>query len=213
MMADFHDILFPLRLAFGTTGGPGRRVDIVDLSTGRESRNARWQRARRRYDAGSGIRSIDDLYEVVAFFEARGGRLHGFRFRDPVDFQSCGPGKTPSPVDQVIGTGDGAALAFQLVKTYGDGAASTIRTINKPAPGTVSIAVDGVPVAGGVASVDETNGRVTFSPGNAPASAAVVTAGYVFDVPVRFDLERIEINLTAFRAGQIPTIPLMEIHP
>ncbi len=113
MAQGFHEVRFPLRLALGASGGPQRRTDIVDLSNGRETRNRRWQDARRRYDAGSGLKSIDDLYAVVAFFEARAGQLYGFRFRDPVDFQSCAPGAVPAATDQVIGTGDGCARPFR----------------------------------------------------------------------------------------------------
>src|SRR3546814_11588780 len=99
-MSGFHEVRFPLRLALGTSGGPVRRTDIVNLSNGRKNRNARWRDSRRSYDAGSGIRSVADLYQVLEFFEARRGGLYGFRFRDPLDWSSCGPGQTPSGMDQ-----------------------------------------------------------------------------------------------------------------
>lgn len=134
-MAAFHEVRFPLRLALGVSGGPVRRTDIVNLSNGRESRNQRWRNARRSYDAGSGIRSVADLYEVLAFFEARRGELYGFRFRDPVDFKSCPPGETPALTDQRIGTGDGVTAGFQLLKTYADAGGSFTRRIDKPAEG------------------------------------------------------------------------------
>ena len=208
-MASFHEVQFPLRLALGTSGGPWRRTDIVALSNGRESRNQRWKDARRRYDAGSGVRSISDLYEVVAFFEARAGQLYGFRFADPVDFQSWGPEETVSATDQLLGTGDGVRTTFQLVKRYADAGGSTERVIAKPRSGSVSVAVNGIP-AGGF-GVDHATGVVTFA--SAPASGAVVRAGFRFDVPVRFDTDRIEVDLKAFEAGRIPSIPLIEVMP
>lgn len=103
----FHDVLFPLPVSFGATGGPERRNEIVRLTSGREKRNARFSQSRRSYDAGSGVRSLEDLYDVLAFFEARRGSLNAFRFRDPFDMKSCRPSAEPSALDQALGTGDG----------------------------------------------------------------------------------------------------------
>lgn len=212
-MTSFHEVRFPLRLALGVSGGPERMTDIVNLSNGREARNARWRNARRSYDAGSGIRSVADLYEVLAFFEARQGELYGFRFRDPVDHQSTAPGQPIGAADQVIGTGDGMTAAFQLLKTYADAGASRARTIAKPVAGSVRIAVDGVEQGAGRFTVDPTTGVVTFAEDYVPAAGAIVQAGFAFDVPVRFATSRIDIDLSAFNAGRIPTIPLIEILP
>ena len=211
-MAGFHEVRFPLRVALGTSGGPVRRTDIVSLSNGRENRNRRWQDARRRYDAGSGVRSVDDLYEVLAFFEARAGQFFGFRFHDPVDHKSCAPGGTVNASDQQIGTGNGATAAFQLVKRYGDAGGETVRVIDKPVAGTVVVSVAGSSVAPADYTVNHATGVVTFKPGKIPASGAI-RAGFVFDVPVRFDTDRIDIDLAQFNAGRIPTIPLAEIKP
>ena len=173
MTSGFHEVRFPLRVALGTIGGPRRRTDIVDLSNGRESRNARWKDSRRQYDAGSGIRALADLYAVLAFFEARGGELYGFRFRDPVDFRSCGPDAAPAATDQAIGLGDGATRVFQLMKTYADAGGKAERVIAKPVAGSVVVAVDGAQVAD--FTVDTTSGSVTLA--MAPAAGAVVSAG------------------------------------
>ncbi|NSX90029.1 TIGR02217 family protein [Agrobacterium tumefaciens] len=212
-MAAFHEVRFPLRLALGVSGGPVRRTDIVNLSNGRESRNQRWKNARRAYDAGSGIRSVADLYEVLAFFEARRGELYGFRFRDPVDCKSSPPGGTPAATDQRIGTGDGATAQFQLVKTYADAGGAFIRRVEKPVEGSVLVSVEGVKVPPSDVSVDHLTGMVTFRAGKVPPSGAAIRAGFEFDVPVRFAIDRIDVNLTAFEAGRIPSIPLMEILP
>ncbi|WP_440409802.1 phage distal tail protein, Rcc01695 family [Neorhizobium petrolearium] len=210
-MSGFHDVRFPLRLALGATGGPVRRTDIVNLSNGRESRNQRWRDSRRSYDAGSGVKSLADLYAVLEFFEARGGQLYGFRFRDPVDWKSCGPGEAVSASDQVIGTGDGVAAEFQLVKTYADSGGSWKRRIAKPVAGTVVVSVDGIEKPSGSFEVDPATGIVTFVAGHIPVAGAVVRAGFEFDVPVRFDTDRIDVNLAHFDAGRIQTIPLTEI--
>ena len=208
----FHEVRFPVAVGFGSTGGPERRTDIVALGSGGESRNARWARSRRRYDAGYGIRSFDDLAAVVAFFEERRGRLYGFRFRDPLDWKSCLPSRKPTPTDCALGTGDGETAAFALAKTYGTGAAAYRRSISKPVAGTVRMALDGVEQTSGFA-LDEKTGLITFQAGSIPASGVVVSAGFSFDVPVRFDTDRLDISLSHFEAGEIPQVPIVEIRP
>lgn len=213
-LQSFHEIRFPTAISFGATGGPERRNEIVLLTSGIEKRNARLSASRRRYDAGTGLRSLADLYEVIAFFEARRGSLHGFRFRDPFDMRSGSPDREPAPMDQTIGTGAAGRRTFQLSKTYGSGGDAYMRTIEKPVAGTVRIAVDGVErAAGDHFSVDAATGMVTFAEAHAPAAGEPVTAGFEFDVPVRFDVEHLSASLTAFKAGQIPAIPLIEIRP
>lgn len=208
----FHEQRFPLRLSLTSSGGPGRQTDIVSLSNGREARNRRWRFSRRRYDVGSALRSVADLYAVLEFFEARGGQLHGFRFRDPVDFSSARPGEAVTALDQFLGTGDGETAAFPLAKTYGDGAAVERRPVLKPVVGSLRIAVDGVEREDGFV-LDAATGIVTFAAGHVPDDGAEIRAGFEYDVPVRFDTDRIEINLDAFRAGRIPSIPLIEVIP
>jgi uncharacterized protein (TIGR02217 family) len=212
MTLAFHEVLFPLDIALGSAGGPERKTEIVALGSGREERNARWAHSRRRYDAGYGVKTLDALAQVVAFFEERRGRLHGFRWRDRLDHASAAPGAPVTPLDQTIGTGDGVATTFQLAKVYGGAHAPYSRPIAKPAAGSVRVAVDAVEQTEAVAfTCDVTSGVVTFLSGHVPAEDAVVTAGFTFDVPVRFDTDYLEVDLTAFAAGNIPRIPLVEI--
>ncbi|HWA03033.1 MAG TPA: DUF2460 domain-containing protein [Rhizomicrobium sp.] len=205
---NFHEIRFPTAIAFHSTGGPERKTEIVTLGSGFEERNAVWANSRRRYDVGSGVKTLDDLSSVIAFFEARLGRLYGFRFKDFADFKSCAPGADVTPTDQSIGTGDGATTTFQLVKTYASGPASWTRTIGKPVDGTVRVAIGGVEQMSGF-GVDAATGLVTFD--SAPASGAAIAAGYEFDTPVRFDSDQLSVNLASFAAGEIPGIPLVEV--
>jgi uncharacterized protein (TIGR02217 family) len=208
----FHEIRFPAAISFGATGGPERRTDVVVLGSGHEERNQRWADSRRRYEAGYGVKSLDDLEAVIAFFEERRGRLHGFRWKDHADFRSCTASASPSSTDQSLGVGDGATTAFQLVKRYGASFAPWTREIKKPVEGTLLVAVDGVAQAEGADFLcDYTTGLVTFGTGSIPALGAAVTAGFEFDVPVRFDTDRLEISLEGFRHGSIPSIPLVEI--
>jgi uncharacterized protein (TIGR02217 family) len=208
----FHDVRFPLEIALGARGGPERRTEIVTTATGREERNARWAHSRRKYDAGYGVRSIARLAEVVSFFEERRGRLYGFRFRDRLDWTSAPANGTPTPLDQPLGTGDGTRTRFPLAKLYGSTFAPYSRSIAKPVAGSIRVAVAGIEAVAGTAFIaDAVEGSVTFQPGHAPPAGAAVTAGFLFDVPVRFDTDFLEFDLAAFEAGAIPSIPLIEL--
>jgi uncharacterized protein (TIGR02217 family) len=208
----FHEVRFPTAISRGASGGPERRTEIVVLGSGHEERNSRWADSRRSFNAGYGIRTLDDLHAAIAFFEERRGRLHAFRFRDPADWKSCPPGATPSPLDCPIGTGDGTTATFQLAKTYGGAHLPWVRTIAKPVAGSVRVAVAGAEKTPATHfTVDAATGLVTFLPGHVPPAGAAVTAGFEFDVPVRFDTDRLEISVSGFASGAIPSIPIVEV--
>lgn len=204
----FHEVRFPDNISRGARSGPERRTQIVELASGDEERNASWANSRRRYDVAYGIRRADDLDAVVQFFEARNGRLHGFRFKDWGDYKSCKPSQTPAATDQLIGTGDGSQTAFQLVKRYTSGSQTWLRTITKPVAGSVTIALNGTPQASGW-TIDSTTGIVTF--GTAPGNGVAIRAGFEFDVPVRFDSDTLDVTLDIERLGSITSISLIEI--
>jgi len=206
-MADFDEIRFPEIVARSARGGPERRTEIVELTSGFEERNTPWADSRRKYDVGSGIRHADHLAEVVAFFEARSGRLRGFRFKDWSDFKSCPPSESISSTDQVLGAGDGATTVFQLIKAYSSGGRTWSRVIAKPVAGTVTIAIDGVPQAAGW-TVDLATGAITF---DAAPGSGTITAGFEFDVPCRFDIDVIQSTLTNIRLGEIRVLSIVEV--
>ncbi len=206
----FHEIRFPANLSFGSVGGPERRTEIVALANGFEERNTPWAHSRRHYDAGVGLRSLDDLEALIAFFEARRRQLHGFRWKDWSDFRSCPPSRKTGPLDQEIGTGDGETSRFGLVKTYVSGAESYARPIRKPVPGSVTIAVADDPKVEGIEfSVDVASGEILFEV--PPPRGTRITAGFEFDVPVRFDADRIQVSVASFQAGDVPNVPVVEI--
>lgn len=206
----FHEVRFPTKLSFGSVGGPERRTDVVAISNGYEERNSPWAHSRRRYDAGVGIRSLDDVDTMIAFFEARYGQLFAFRWKDWSDFRSCKPSLDVTCLDQVIGTGDGAEISFQLTKTYQSGDYSYVRPIGKPVTDTVHVAVDDIELQDAVDyTVDLARGIVEFV--QPPTAGALITAGYEFDVPVRFDTDRIQTSVASFQAGEIPNVPIVEV--
>lgn len=206
----FHEVRFPTTLSFGAIGGPERRTEIVALASGFEERNTPWAHALRRFDAGMGLRSLDDLSAVIAFFEARAGQLHGFRWKDWSDFKSCLPSAAPAFGDQVIAVGDGQTRIFALRKAYRSGSTVYHRPITKPVAGSVRAGIGGDEVFPDINyTVDHAAGRIIFN--EAPEAGADISAGYEFDVPVRFDTDRIAVSVASFQAGQVPDIPVVEV--
>ena len=207
---NFHEIRFPSSLSFGSVGWPERKTDIVTLSNGFEERNTPWAHSRRRYDAGVAVRSLDDIEALISFFEARRGQLFGFRWKDWSDFKSSIASQEPGFEDQVIATGDGARVSFQLSKTYRSGETSYVRPVSKPVQGTVRIGVEQDELKEGIDfEVDTTSGIVTLA--QPPVENLVVTAGFEFDVPVRFDTDHIQTSVASFQAGDVPNVPVVEV--
>ncbi len=204
----FHEVRFPDNISRGARGGPERRTQVVELASGIEERNASWANSRRRYDVAYGIRRADDLAAVVAFFEARNGRLHGFRYKDWADYKSSLPSQPVAPTDQPIGSGNGSVTTFALLKRYASGAQSWTRAIAKPMAGSVRLALNNIEQMSGW-SIDTATGSITFAV--APGSGVTITAGFEFDVPVRFDSDRLDVTLDIERLGSITSIPLLEI--
>lgn len=204
----FHDERFPVHIARGARGGPRRRTQVVELSSGREERNASWADSRREYDVGYGLRNADDLHEAVAFFEARNGRLYGFRFKDWSDYKSCLPSRMVDARDQFIGMGTGTATQFPLCKRYGSDTHGYWRMITRPVEGSVRVAIGEVEQFSGFA-INPTTGVVTFA--TAPGAGLEIRAGFEFDVPVRFANDSIDVTLSIERTGSITSIPLIEL--
>lgn len=206
----FHEVRFPASLSFGSIGGPERKTEIVTLANGYEERNSPWQHSRRRYDAGLGMRSLDDLETLVAFFEARRGALHGFRWKDWGDYRSGRATAEPELDDQLLGSGDGERRVFSLIKDYRSGDELYQRPITKPVKGSVRVGLQGqAAVETQDYMLDVTTGEVIFA--DPPAKGVQVTAGFEFDVPVRFDTDSIRTSVASFRAGDVPSVPVLEI--
>jgi len=207
-MTGFHEVRLPQDISYGASGGPQFMTNVIEMASGHEQRNQEWAQARNIYDVSLGLRSENDLGEMISFFRARAGRAYGFRYKDWLDFKSCPPMENIASTDQIIGTGDGVTTSFQLIKTYDSGGSMYIRNITKPVLGTVLMALDGTASVMGW-QVDVTNGVVIFD--TAPMNGAVITAGYEFDVPVRFSDDFLPITLESFQSGQIPSIALIEV--
>ena len=206
-MQAFDDIAYPFALGGGASVAPEFSTNVSVTASGFERRNAVWSDARLRFDVGPGIRSEVELGQLIAFFRARRGAARGFRLRDPSDHSSNGMTGLPSAADQIIGAGDGATSGFALVKRYGDGPESQVRRITRPVAGTVLVSIDGQAQASGW--LLEPGGMIAFA--TPPAAGTTIRAGFLFDVPVRFAEDRLDIAGAAFAAGEAPSVPLVEI--
>ncbi|MBW8785195.1 MAG: DUF2460 domain-containing protein [Novosphingobium sp.] len=206
-MQAFDDLAYPLALGRNATVTPEFSTTIAVTASGFERRNSLWSNARLRFDVGPGIRSEAELGVLIAFFRARRGAARGFRLRDPTDFSSNAMMGTPTATDQPLGSGDGTTTVFPLVKLYGTGADAQQRRITRPHPGSVLVSLDGVAVASGWTL--EPGGMIVFS--TPPAVEIAVRAGFLFDVPVRFADDKLEISGAAFAAGEAPSVPVIEV--
>lgn len=207
---NFHEIRFPASLSFGSIGGPERRTEVVSLTNGFEERNTPWAHSRRRYDAGLGLRSLDDIELLIAFFEVRQGQVYGFRWKDWSDFKSAKPTAEIDFRDQLIGQGDGERVRFSLIKNYRSGDVTYQRPITKPVAGTVRLGLGQEELREGVDfSLDTSTGEVLLS--HPPEQGIELVAGYEFDVPVRFDTDRIATSVASFQAGDVPDVPVVEV--
>lgn len=208
----FVEVQFPDGVSYGSSGGPGFRTDVIEVDSGAEQRVARWDGARRRYNAAEQVKSYDDLSAIVDFYIARKGPEFGFRYKDWSDYTTAANHRDAhTAFDHLLGTGDGVTTQFQLLKRYTSGGTIRVRNITKPVAGTVKVAKDAAEQFAGF-SVNTTNGIVTFSV--APAIGVQVFGGCEHDVPVRFGIEidqLLAINMDNFGSGSIPDIPLVEI--
>ncbi len=202
----FDDVRFPLEIGRAASVTPSFSTAVVATASGAEQRNADWADARMRFDAGPGVRSEAELGTLIAFFRARRGAAKAFRFEDPYDHSSSGMSGVPGPRDQALGTGDGARTRFDLVKRYGSGPDAQVRAITRPVAGSVRVAVGGVAHSAGWRLIGR---AIEFDA--APGAGAAVTAGFRFDVPVRFAEDRLEIGRASFAAGEAASVPLIEV--
>ncbi len=196
----FVEERFPTDIAYGSSGGPEYSTDIVITHGGYEQRNINWSHARAKYNVAHGVKTQAQLDSLIAFFRARKGRADGFRFKDWSDYKVTA---------QVIGTGNGTNKIFQLVKTYSSGSVTETRTISKPVVATLAVYVNVVLQAGSAYSLDSITGKITFV--TAPANTAVITADFEFDVPVRFDTDRLSATLDSYGINSWNDIPLVEV--
>ncbi|MEO1658897.1 MAG: DUF2460 domain-containing protein [Pseudomonadota bacterium] len=204
----FHNVMFPVAITVGARGGPGYATDVTQLASGGEVRQSRWSRSLRQWDVAGGVTDFAAAELLLSFFEARQGRRYAFRLRDPIDHSSALGGAAPSPTDQTLGTGDGVSTVFPLIKNYGQAPYTVTRAIALADPASLRMAVDGTELSptDAVLSADG-DAAVLTTP---PQAGATITAGYLFDVPARFDRDDLEF-LVGAQGASLPAVPLREV--
>ncbi len=202
----FDDVSFPLAMGREAMVSPEFSTAVVTTASGHEQRNADWASGRMKFDVGPGVRSEADVTALITFFRARRGRAKGFRFRDPTDFSSNGMTGTPGALDVSLGVGDGVRTGFDLVKRYGAGVDAEVRPVTRPVAASVLVSVGGVAVASGWTLA---GGRIMFAV--APVTGADVRAGFLFDVPVRFAADALDVSVATWRAGDVVSVALVEV--
>lgn len=213
MPIGYKDIRFPTDISYGSSGGPQYNTSVVSFKSGKEKRNSNWEYPQSSYDVAYGIEEYDKLEKLVEMFHITQGRGYTFRYKDPLDHKSCKVNNIPSPVDQLIGTSDGAKTDFQLYKTYyrdsidGSVTYSKVRKITKPVRGTVLAAVSGEETTD--FEVDYNSGMLKFN-SPPPSGEHSITAGFEFDVHARFDVDEISVNLEDYKVGSID-VPVIEV--
>lgn len=205
----FEEVRFPTDIRYTSTGGPTYNTEVVVLQSGHEQRNGNWSNPRHVYNINR-LDNAGDIQVLLDFFHAMQGRLHGFRFKDWADFTSNDQQGAITNTDQVVdGVVDGVNRVFQIAKNYTKGNQTLARHITKLV--TVSgIAIDTVTVLPSNYTLDMNTGVLTFDPGQAPSIGEVVTAGFEFDVPVRFDVDQLELEHHAYETITVG-LPIIEI--
>jgi uncharacterized protein (TIGR02217 family) len=200
-LPSFHEVLFPEDISYGSSGGPAFNTTVIELTSGAEQRNINWSEVKATYDVSHGVKTRDQMDELLDFFYARRGKAYGFRFKDWADY---------TIEDQIIGIGDGTERSYQAKKTYEpDAGYAYERIIRKLVPGTVVVTVNNVVQNFGL-GIDHNTGLINPN-GIVPAGHIVKIKYAEFHVPVRFDIDDMKINHDDFELMSWPSIPLVEL--
>jgi uncharacterized protein (TIGR02217 family) len=198
----FREEQFPTDISYGSRGGSGFKTTVFATTAGFEQRNINWSQSKGAWDVAYGIKTLDQMSDLIAFFMTMMGKAYAFRFKDWADFQIS---------NQQIGTGDGKTASFQLSKTYQVGTFGFTRTILKPVAGTLTTVLVGGALANPQPTINTTTGLLTFN-GLAPVVGAPIVVSYVeFDVPARFDIDKLDISQDFYEVESIASIPVVEV--
>lgn len=196
-MNSFLEIQFPTEVSYGAIGGPEFFTDVITCNNGLEMRNINWQTPRLRFNLNPAIKTKAQLEEIVAFFRICHGKALGFRFKDWSDFKL---------EKQLIARGNDIDKNFQLIKTYGIGEMKTIRKITKPVHNSIIIYLNERKV---LANIDYSKGIISFD--TPPKNNEKIIIDGEFDVPVRFDIDRLSTSIESYCVYSHNEIFLTEI--
>lgn len=196
----FHDVLFPPEISYGSSGGPGFNTTVLELASGHEQRNINWSEVKAKYDVSYGVKTPDEMDKLIEFFYARNGKAYGFLYKDWADY---------TITDQLIGVGDGTENQYQMYKRYeGDTPHAYDRPIRKIVPGSYTITRDGSTISSSRLNTD--TGVVTLS-SNLGVGEELRVVSLEFYVPVRFDIDEMNVSYEDYNNLSWPSIPLVEL--
>jgi uncharacterized protein (TIGR02217 family) len=201
---------------------PRTNTSIQVSAGGGEHRNQNWEHPLHRFILPEAIaRQSDVINDLKKHWLIMRGPFNSFPWPDPLDWATLDHSPNVLPVvtltDQQIGTADGFTDRFQLVKTYTVGSETYDRTIHLPVLASVLVAIDGVIVSASDYTVSRPGGEILFdTPPAAPSMGhpQVITAGFLFDVEVRFESDdAFEGILRTYQVGGFADITLIEVRP
>ena len=198
-ITQFHEVRFPDDIAEGALGGPSFSTDVVTVNSGAEQRNQNWSESRGEWSVGHGVKTQEQLDELIAFFRCRRGKAYGFRYKDFSDYKAIN-----QPAIKITST------IYQLAKQYVSGTSdyTYTRTIRKIVGGTVKVYVNGTERTTGK-TIDINAGLLILDP--PPGEGTIVTASFEFDVPVRFDTDKMSVSINNFNIYDWNNITLIEL--
>jgi uncharacterized protein (TIGR02217 family) len=208
----FNDMLFPVDISYGSKGGPQFNTEVIEISSGFESRNINWSQARAKYDISYGVKTGEQLEALISFFNNAGGKAYSFKYKDWSDFQVINQVCPPSTLWPDPG------YSYQLQKVYSSGGYNYTRYIYLPFinidQSNILVYVDGVLQPGNWDAFDVWGPGILYF--DEPLSeSAIVTATYEFFVLVRFDIDKLPISLDNYNAAGTyfggASIPLIEV--
>jgi uncharacterized protein (TIGR02217 family) len=215
-MSRFKDVYMPAKVpGYPCISRPRFKTSIRVSAGGHEDVNQEWEHPLHSFSLPqAGGRDWAVVDGLMDHFRVMRGPFHTFPWRDPLDFASRPlilPDQVPpiAATDQVVGTGDGFTDTFQLTKIYAVDDETYQRPIVLPVVASVMVAIDGVLVDPGAYTVSRRGGIVTFA--IPPEDGTVISAGFLFDVEVRFESDdAVEGILRTYAIGGFSEIVLIE---
>lgn len=224
-MSEFVDVYLPPDIrAYPWTSSPRWSTTITQVASAAEHRNQNWLNPLHSFKASQAVRCHEELEDLLEHWMVMRGPLFTFPMQDPLDFASARLKKANlapalAGTDQFIAFGDGFTRVFTLQKKYTRGGVDYFRPITLPVVETVELMLNAIPVddsgsPGGPYTVDvvRDTGELIFS--HAPPVASILTAGFLFDVPVRFlgddSFDRI---VSAFQVDGFADLDFVEVRP
>lgn len=202
---EFDEVRFPTDVSYGSSGGPIFKTQVFEGYSGTEKRNIDWASPMMQFDVAYGIKTDAQMSAVIEFFNAREGKLRGFRYKNWANYQIS---------NGIIAVGNGLDSRLPLIRTYGFPATQTYKRLYKIVQGSVtgvSIGAESL-TEGEDFVIDYNSGEIIFETTRIPGEGIPVKAvNLEFDEPVRFDTDDLQITIEAFNNNSIGQLPLVGI--